>query len=104
MKTLKEVAIVSLFGAIASIILVISIIVVGIQDYSSYSGKVSHVFVNWESLALSMGTMAFSFGGNFIYPEVEHSMKNPNDFPKVLKHGMMFITGIYLRCNLKYYI
>lgn len=93
LKTLKEVAIVSLFGAIASIILVVSIVILGIQDYSSHSGIVVHSFVNWQSLALAMGTLAFSFGGNFVYPEVEHSMRNPHDFPKVLKNGMILITG-----------
>jgi vesicular inhibitory amino acid transporter len=86
-----------LFGALASIILVVAVVIVGIQDYSSYAGKVSHAFVIWDSLALAMGTLAFSFGGNFVYPEVEHSMKNPDDFPKVLKHGMMLITGKSLK-------
>ena len=99
MKTLKEVAIVSLFGAIASVILVFSIAVLGMQDYSSHSSRSTHAFIKWDTLALAMGTIAFSFGGNFVYPEVEHSMRNPRDFPKVLKKGMSFITGIILKSN-----
>ncbi|KAJ3086416.1 hypothetical protein HK102_013179, partial [Quaeritorhiza haematococci] len=113
MRTLKEVAIISLFGLIASILVVLIVIAVGIADYPNYAGKVTHHFINWDGapasgeeggngggftarLAMALGTIAFSFGGNFVYPEVELSMTTPQAFPTVLSSAMIVITVMYL--------
>lgn len=66
LRTLKEVSIVSLFGALASVALVIIIFVLGIIDYPNYVGKVNHDIVKLGSLATAVGSIAFSFGGNFV--------------------------------------
>ena len=66
MRTLKEVAIVSLFGALASVGLVIIIIILGIADYPSHVGQVEHQIIRLHSLPIAMGAIAFSFGGNFV--------------------------------------
>jgi amino acid permease len=104
LRTLKEVAIVSLFGALASVGLVIIIFVLGIIDYPNHAGKVHYDIVRWESLATAIGTIAFSFGGNFVYPEVEHSMKNPQNFPRVLQKAMVIITVMYLMSSVVGYL
>ena len=95
LRTLKEVSIVSLFGALASVLLVIIIIGLGLSDQSSKT-KPSHDFIHFDSLATSICIIAFSFGGNFVYPEVEQSMKIPSKFPKVLRKAMIIITLMYL--------
>ena len=96
LRTLKEVAIVSLFGAIASCLVMIFVVYAGFVDYNNYVGKSEHSIINLDLLPAAFGTFSFSFGGNFVYPEVEGSMANPSAFPKVLSVAMAVITVMYL--------
>lgn len=69
-RTLKEVAIASFSGALASLIIVIIVVSVSIWDFSNYEIQVSHELINLRSFGTVMGTFSFSFGGNYVYPEV----------------------------------
>lgn len=44
----------------------------------------------------ALGSIAFSYSGNFVYPEVQASMKQPEDFTVVLKWSMWTISGMYI--------
>eukprot|EP00842_Homolaphlyctis_polyrhiza_P003428 jgi/Hompol1/4086/HPOL_003498-RA len=96
MRTLKEVAIVSFFGALASVFVVVLVIVLGIMEFPKYSGKVHHSIINFWNLPAALGTFSFSFGGNFVYAEVERSMATPKAFPMVLSRAMTIITVMYI--------
>jgi amino acid permease len=92
-RTLKEVAFASLTGVMASAFIVIAIVITTAQDYSADN---QHVWFRPSTFGTVMGTFAFSYGGNYVYPEVELNMSTPKDFKKVLKWAMFGITSMYI--------
>ncbi|ORY46340.1 hypothetical protein BCR33DRAFT_715453 [Rhizoclosmatium globosum] len=76
-KTLKEIAIFSAFGVFATFV-------------------VTHKFVDLTQFASALGSISFSYAGNYIYPEVEQSMAEPKKFQQVLSLSMIIISIMYL--------
>ena len=93
-RTLKEVGIASISGALASIIIVGIVIIMAWIDYPTHDTH--HDWLKWEAFGSVLGTFAFSYGGNYIYPEVEGEMERPQDFGQVLTWSMTLITGLYV--------
>lgn len=104
-KTLKEASFLSLFGVISTVIMVLVVVVVAFCDFETlHSSKgglpsptviLTYDWINWSSLPLSLASISFSFGGNIVFPHVEHSMQNPKQFNSVLKWSLIFVTAIY---------
>ncbi|KAJ1925632.1 hypothetical protein IWQ60_004455 [Tieghemiomyces parasiticus] len=94
-KSMKEVAILAIFGAVATLVVVIVVMVVGLMDYPANASNTHNVVV-WGSLPAAMGNICFSFGGNVVYPHVESAMKNPQSWAKVLIFAVLTILGMYL--------
>lgn len=44
---------------------------------------------------IALSTISFSFGGNFVYPNVEASMKTPRNWPKVAAGCLSTCAGLY---------
>lgn len=95
-RTLKEVGWAATSGAIASGVMVLMIVVISAIDYSSYKYVATHEWMNYRAFGTVLGTFSFSFGGNYVYPEVEAGMLHPNQFKTVLKWSMYSITAFYL--------
>ncbi|KAI9206866.1 transmembrane amino acid transporter protein-domain-containing protein [Polychytrium aggregatum] len=95
-RTLKEIAIFSAFGVFASILVIFVVLWCAVEDYSSYSTQVTHKVFDLALLPSALGSVSFSYGGNYIYPEVEASMKDPSKFPAVLNVSMIVITVMYV--------
>ncbi|KAI8929207.1 transmembrane amino acid transporter protein-domain-containing protein [Entophlyctis helioformis] len=96
MRTLKEVAIISFFGAFASIVVVIIVVALGIIEFPEYNGRVEHTMFDFAKFPYALGTFSFSYGGNYVYAEVERTMANPQAFPLVLSRAMSIITVMYM--------
>jgi amino acid permease len=69
-RTLKEVGLASFSGALASVFIVVIVVIVSFWDYPEYVNKVTHEMFVFRSFGSVMGTFSFSFGGNYVYPEV----------------------------------
>ncbi|KAK9721637.1 hypothetical protein K7432_003264 [Basidiobolus ranarum] len=95
MKTLKEVAILSFFGAFSTVIMVVVIIVLGIIDLPANLSN-SHTFANIGAFPSVLAAIGFSFGGNCVFPHVEHSMKDRKSWPKVYGYSILTVAGMYL--------
>ncbi|KAI8616796.1 transmembrane amino acid transporter protein-domain-containing protein [Chytriomyces sp. MP71] len=95
-KTLKEIALLSAFGVFATIVVIGTVVFYAIHDLPMNSGKVTHKFIDMTQFASALGSVSFSYSGNYIYPEVEASMSNPRDFSKVLNYSMVIISAMYL--------
>ena len=97
LKSVKEVGWVSLLGAAASVIVVIIVVIVGLLDYPNHVGHVSHKYFEARTFGSVLGTLCFSFGGNFIYPEVARSMgPNKTQFPFAMTLAVLFISFLYV--------
>ncbi|KAK9729677.1 hypothetical protein K7432_000084 [Basidiobolus ranarum] len=95
MKTLKEVAILSFFGAFSTAIMVVVIITLGIVDLPNNLTN-SHTFANIGAFPSVLAAIGFSFGGNCVFPHVEHSMKDRKAWPKVYGYSILTVAGMYL--------
>ncbi|TPX38127.1 hypothetical protein SmJEL517_g00164 [Synchytrium microbalum] len=95
LKSLKEVAVVSLLATLVSVIVVIVIILAGISQIAETGGAESNI-VNLVGFPSALASVSFSFGGNFIYPDVEASLQEPSTFPSVLRKAMIIVCSIYL--------
>ncbi|ORX84518.1 hypothetical protein K493DRAFT_387366 [Basidiobolus meristosporus CBS 931.73] len=94
MKTLKEVAILSFFGAFATVIMVFIVLVTGFTDLHNVT-DVKHEYFNYLAFPSVLASVGFSFGGNSVFPHVEHSMSNRKDWPKVLKKALITVFLMY---------
>ncbi|KAJ3294363.1 hypothetical protein HDU79_011135 [Rhizoclosmatium sp. JEL0117] len=114
-KTLKEIAIFSAFGVFATFVVIGTVVYYAIIDIPLNSGKVTHKFVDLTQFASALGSISFSYAGNYIvsgprylkivgdftknepqYPEVEQSMAEPKKFQQVLSLSMIIISIMYL--------
>lgn len=98
-KNMKEVAWMSAFGALATLVTVLIVLVVACIDEKNLH-NIEHDPVIWDQFPIALSTISFSFGGNVVYPHVEASLKKRSDWPKVASFGlgtcalMYFLTAV----------
>lgn len=102
-KTLKEVGWMSAFGALATAVVVIIVLVVAGIDRVNHMDA-HHDVVIWPMFPVALSTISFSFGGNVVYPHVEASMKNPRDFGKVVAAALTTCAALYFITALSGYL
>ncbi|KAK9728362.1 hypothetical protein K7432_001152 [Basidiobolus ranarum] len=96
-RNIKEVTILSFFGAFATVFAIIVVVVVSFMDLKNVDPATrNHTFVNWGQIPLSLGSIGFSFGGNVVFPHVEATMKNPKAWNKVMSLSVSTVSVLYL--------
>jgi amino acid permease len=50
-----------------------------------------------------LGTLCFSYGGNYVYPEIYHEMTNKKQFTRVLAVSIAIISTLYLATGIAGY-
>ncbi|KAK3831237.1 MAG: transmembrane amino acid transporter protein-domain-containing protein [Linnemannia elongata] len=101
-KTMREVAFLSIFGALSTTIVVFIVMVAAIidsKDLDTRTGPIDHDIVIPRNLPISLATFAFSYGGNVIFPHVEESMKNKRAWNKIILWGVLTVTVLYVLCS-----
>ncbi|KAI9274640.1 transmembrane amino acid transporter protein-domain-containing protein [Phascolomyces articulosus] len=93
-KNMKEVAFMSAFGAAATLITVIIVLVMACIDQKNIPAA-HHDNVIWDQFPIALSTISFSFGGNAVYPHVEASMKKPKQWPWVAAAGLGTCAAMY---------
>ncbi|KAJ3069742.1 hypothetical protein HDU98_007198 [Podochytrium sp. JEL0797] len=95
-KTLKDIAIFSAFGVFATLVVIGTVFFSSIRDIPINYGVVTHKVIDFSQFASALGSISFSYSGNFIYPEIESSMAEPQKFKLVLSLSMVIISAMYL--------
>lgn len=95
-KSLKEVGFVSFLGVLTSFVVVLIVMIGSAIDFDAYKDKVTHDFFKAGSLGSVLGTLCFSYGGNYVFPEVNRSMQDKAQFPKVMIISITLITTLYI--------
>ncbi|KAF9080801.1 hypothetical protein BGX29_002500 [Mortierella sp. GBA35] len=107
-KTMREVAFLSIFGALSTAIVVFIVMVAAIihsKDFDEVTylngkvGPVLHDVAIPRHLPIALATFAFSYGGNVIFPHVEESMKNKRAWNKIILWGVLTVTVLYVICS-----
>ncbi|KAF9097797.1 hypothetical protein BGX23_007893 [Mortierella sp. AD031] len=94
MKTLKEVSLLSIFGVLATAVLVGVATIESIIDFPNRA-QYNYDAVVVRNLPTVVATMSVCFGGNVVYMHVEEAMRHPRSFNKVLAWAMMFCCFLY---------
>ncbi|KAF9916012.1 hypothetical protein BX616_004849 [Lobosporangium transversale] len=95
MKTLKEVSLLSIFGAIATAVLVVVTMVESGIDYKNHKDTVHYDAVILRNLPVAIATISVCFGGNVVYMHVEESMRYPRAWNKVLTWAVIVCCVMY---------
>lgn len=107
-KTMREVAFLSIFGALSTAIVVFIVMIAAILDDKNFDtiakpdgtvGPVHHDVAIPRNLPIALATFAFSYGGNVIFPHVEESMKNKKAWNKIILWGTLTVTLLYILCS-----
>ncbi|KAI9476426.1 MAG: transmembrane amino acid transporter protein-domain-containing protein [Benjaminiella poitrasii] len=95
LKSMKDVAWISALGVLATFIVVFVVLIMSAIDKPNQV-NVHHDAVNWNMFPVALSTIAFSFGGNVIYPHIEASMSRPKNWTKVAVGGLSSCGVMYL--------
>ncbi|KAJ9056582.1 hypothetical protein DSO57_1031525 [Entomophthora muscae] len=95
LKSLKEVTILSVFGALCTVVVVIAVVVQGAIDVGQSDLPSTEPYV-LSGLPLSFSTICFSYTGNVVFPHVEGTMKNPRSWNRVVTLSIVFVTALYI--------
>lgn len=105
MKTLKEVAVMSVFGALATVVLVVVAVRGSIMDMSNpLYDSVRHDNIIWANLPTTVASISICFGGNVVYMHVEEAMRYPKSWNRVVAAALGTCSILYLATAIPGYI
>ncbi|CAG8554152.1 6323_t:CDS:2, partial [Acaulospora colombiana] len=97
-KSMKEIVLLSFFGAFSTFICVIAIVVLSFEDlpniYES-SDPPTHNLISFAEFPIALATISFSYGGNSVFPHIEESMDRRKDWNKVVAAAMATCAFMY---------
>ncbi|KAI7857878.1 transmembrane amino acid transporter protein-domain-containing protein [Circinella umbellata] len=97
-KTMKDMGWTSVFGTIGiSVIILICVIMSGI-DSPRVSPTVTHNNVVWEGFPVALSSISLSFGASVLYPNIEASMKRPQDWTVTITAAIATCALLYIMC------
>ncbi|KAF9281073.1 hypothetical protein BGZ74_002456 [Mortierella antarctica] len=96
MRTLKEVAVMSIFGALATVVLVAVAVRGSIMDMSNPSPTMVHDNVILANLPTTVASISICFGGNVVYFHVEEAMRYPKSWNRVVAAALATCSVLYL--------
>ncbi|KAK3834675.1 MAG: transmembrane amino acid transporter protein-domain-containing protein [Linnemannia elongata] len=99
MKTLKEVAVMSVFGALATVVLVIVAVrgsIVDMQNHNPKYAEITHNNVVLANLPTTIASISICFGGNVVYMHVEEAMRYPKSWNRVVAAALATCSVLYI--------
>ncbi|KAF9952342.1 hypothetical protein BGZ72_006344 [Mortierella alpina] len=105
MKTLKEVAVMSVFGALATVVLVVVAVRGSIIDLSNpVYAEVTHQNVVLANLPTTVASISICFGGNVVYMHVEEAMRYPKSWNRVVAAALATCSVLYIATAIPGYL
>ena len=95
MKTFDNLHWTSFVGAVAMVAVTLICVIVPAQDLSNQT-EVIHENVVWVGWRGAVATIAYSLGGNVVYPNCEAAMKRPQRWPLICHFGMTTCALLYI--------
>jgi len=99
---MKEISWVAVFGMSATALTVVVICVSSII-YGDSSRK-DHVFVNAQQYPYAFSVFLFAFGGHNVFPAIQESMENKEDYFKMMNVSFLFTIILYLPPSILAYL
>ncbi|XP_078438157.1 transmembrane amino acid transporter family protein [Wolffia australiana] len=82
LRNLKVLSYISAGGVLATIVVFLSVVFVGVTDECGFrqTGRA----VNWSGFPFAIGVLGFCFSGHAVFPNIYHSMAEPKKFNRAL--------------------
>ncbi|KAG0037264.1 hypothetical protein BGZ82_002864 [Podila clonocystis] len=96
MKTLKEVAVMSVFGALATVVLVVVAVRGSVMDMGKVVPNMVHNVIIPANLPTTVASISICFGGNVVYFHVEEAMRYPRSWNRVVAAALGTCAILYL--------
>ncbi|KAK9760729.1 hypothetical protein K7432_014933 [Basidiobolus ranarum] len=108
-KTMKEVHLLAVFGALSTLFTVIVIVIVGLSDRNKFSeasghDNTGHKFVIASGLPITLASISLSFGGSPVFPSIEKTMRSPKAWTPVLTLAMLTTLIMYMAAGVFSYL
>ncbi|KAL1924330.1 uncharacterized protein VTP21DRAFT_7365 [Calcarisporiella thermophila] len=105
-KTMKEVAVLSIFGVLTTTVTIVIVVVVAIQtQITDPPANISHERIVPSNLPIALATFAFGYGGNVVYPHIEGTMRKPSHWAATFNISLVTVTILYLLVGIpSYYV
>ncbi|ORZ28453.1 transmembrane amino acid transporter protein-domain-containing protein [Lobosporangium transversale] len=105
LKTLKEVAIMSIFGVLATVVLVAIAVRGSVMDLSNPEyADVRHDTVVPINLPTTIASISICYGGNVVYMHVEEAMRYPKSWNRVVAAALSTCAIFYLATAIPGYL
>ncbi|KAF9091602.1 hypothetical protein BGX29_010870 [Mortierella sp. GBA35] len=107
MKTLKEVAVMSVFGALATVVLVIVAVRGSIMDMNNNNPEYANIYHNnvvLANLPTTIASISICFGGNVVYMHVEEAMRYPKSWNRVVAAALATCSVLYIATAIPGYL
>ncbi|KAJ1929685.1 hypothetical protein IWQ60_000959 [Tieghemiomyces parasiticus] len=95
MRTIQDAVIMSVFGAATTGMMVVIILGLGVLDLPNRPSH-DYVLVDVAGFPVALSAICFSFGGNVVWPQVEHGLRDRRTWPRVLTTATTIVSVMYL--------
>ncbi|KAJ1368254.1 hypothetical protein KIN20_029345 [Parelaphostrongylus tenuis] len=92
------------FAMLTTVISVISILIGVAIDMGACFPEVDYPEQTSNSILLSLGIFLFAFSGHFVFPTIQHDMRNPRDFTKSVFAGFLLVIILYMPLSVFGYV
>nr|CDJ93825.1 Amino acid transporter domain containing protein [Haemonchus contortus] len=87
-----------------TVIAVLSILIgIGIDSVACFP-EVAYPEQTSGSIILSLGIFLFAFSGHYVFPTIQHDMKNPHEFTKSVAVGFFLVVLLYMPLSVMGYV
>jgi amino acid permease len=102
LKTMKEISWVAVFGMSATTLTVVVICVCSVL-YGNIHRK-DQVFFNAQQIPYAFSVFLFAFGGHNVFPAIQESMENKDDYDKMMNVSFILTLLLYLPPSILAYL
>ena len=93
-RSIHEVAIISTFGTLSTIVMVLVVVYICATDIFKH-GTTELLVFDHKKFPVALSSVFFSYGGNFVFPEIEGGMKHPRSFERVQGSASLTVFLMY---------
>ncbi|KAJ1916733.1 hypothetical protein H4219_003603 [Mycoemilia scoparia] len=94
-KSIHEVAILSMFSTLSTVVMVIVVVYICGRDIVARENMPDLTAIDIKKIPTALSSIFFSYGGNFVFPEVEGGMKYPKSFERVQGSASITVFLMY---------
>ncbi|KAJ1655358.1 hypothetical protein IWQ61_004881 [Dispira simplex] len=95
MKTIQDAVVMSVFGALTTGLMVVIVVALGLLDLPNHTQH-DYQWMDAWGFPIALSSICYSFGGNVVWPQVEHGLRDPKVWPRALGIATALVSVMYV--------